>query len=600
MKKYYLFSLLLTILLTIPLFLFPQWTNNPDENTMISDTTGEQTLPKIVVNSSGESFISWFSEMGDLNYDVYMQKLDPDGNKLWDEQGLMISDHTTNAWLTNYDLILDQEDCAVLVKQDQRTGTNNVFAYRISPNGDFLWGNDGIALSNNTYYNLWSQVMETNDGDFVFIWYIDPEDTTQVLKWQIGMQKVSKEGELLWGDGMIISSDTMNYYFPQILLTEDDNFIVSWLALDSMLHDTVLGHQHFLHVFAHKYDSDGNPVWPSFIQVDTGDVMQWLSLFTIPFLENDGNGGAYLMWQSFYEYEPTTLVNHIGSDGELLWPGHGTPVSLLPGNSHAEASMKWLPAEDKLYVFWKEYHYDNHNLTDCFGVYGQLFSSDGQYLWSDTGKVIVPLLCSNDTAYWSVRVCSSDNNDVGVFYAKEYYEIILPDTFNKDEYYAARIDMNGNFVWDDQIVEFASSYSGKGYLVVSDLIHNQWIAVWSDDREAPGMYQEGIYAQNIHSDGTIGPMNISEINDNAVVRMTNFPNPFANSTTIMYELTESAYTDLSLSNIQGKLIKNIYKGHSSKGIHYITVDASGLDAGIYLYSLKTSGNILVRKMVIIR
>ena len=116
------------MLVCFPFLLFSQWSNNPAENTLIMDTIGEQVLPKVVVNAdNGESYISWFSDSEDNQYDVYMQRLDVNGNKLWAEDGLLISDNTTSAWVTDYDLVIDNDGCVVLVTQDIRTGSSDVY-----------------------------------------------------------------------------------------------------------------------------------------------------------------------------------------------------------------------------------------------------------------------------------------------------------------------------------------------------------------------------------------------------------------------------------------------------------------------------------------
>ena len=597
MKTYYFFPPVLTILLACPLLLFPQWTSNTNENTPIKDTLGEQILPKIVVNNSGESYISWFSNSENFNYDVYLQKLDPAGNKLWADEGLLISNNTTDTWVTDYNLVLDNEDCAILVNQDKRTGSSNVFAYRISADGQFLWGTDGIALTNDWKFDPSPMALATNDGGAIFAWTSDPMDSTDVLKMKIEMQKVSKNGDLLGGNGIILG-DTTHYFFPQLLLTEDDNFIVSWLSVKS-IYDTIMGQNHYIHVFAQKFGMDGNPVWPFPVQVDSGQIMIWLSLYTIPYLENDASGGAYIMWQSYYEGGPTTRVNRIDANGNLLWPGFGKTVSLLAENGHSEGSMSYNPSYDGLFVVWIEYHFDGVNLLDCFGVYGQLFSSDGQRIWGDGGKGLIPLNCTMDSAYSSVVVQNANGSDVGVFYSKDFLDIILPDTFIQAEYYAVRVDMNGNVQWGDEPVTVSKAHSTKFNLVVSDLVHDQWIAVWSGNRNyISNPDEEGIYAQNIFSDGSVGPLNINETGYNSFITMNNFPNPFTCITTIKYELDKPTYVDLSLADLQGRYMRILYRGYSTKGEHYLTFDATDLDAGMYLYTLRSANEIIVRKMLI--
>ena len=150
-------KVLLSVTFLLSIFNFTsiaQWSGDPSLNTAIVIASGEQVIPKIVSSPSypGISYVSWFSsESG--NYNVRLQKLDAYGNKLWADDGLLVSNHTAMTWLTDWDMAIDNNDCAILTFQDIRTGSNNIVAYKISPDGAFLWGDDGIQLSNTSAFD---------------------------------------------------------------------------------------------------------------------------------------------------------------------------------------------------------------------------------------------------------------------------------------------------------------------------------------------------------------------------------------------------------------------------------------------------------------
>ncbi|MCD4746989.1 MAG: T9SS type A sorting domain-containing protein [Bacteroidales bacterium] len=581
------------MLICFPFLLFAQWSNDPLLNTEIMDTIGEQVLPKIVVHTNGESYISWFSEFDDFNYNVYMQRLDANGNKLWGENGLLISNHPTETWFTDYDLIIDQDSCAILVTQDYRTGYSNVFAYRISHEGEFFWGNNGIALTNDEYFNPSPKVVETNKGDFIFIWNIDHFDTSQNMK--IGLQRVSKNGDILWGNDVIIS-DSFHNYEPDILFTEDDNIIVAWNRTKCF--DSILGQACFMHIHAQKIDTNGNFVWQNNIQIDTGNLLPSLSNIK-PVLENDGNGGAYIMWEAEYLFSTTTFVQHIGADGNVQWAANGKEVSTLQENSHSEAALCYHDGFNQVFVFWQEYHYDGVNLQDNFGVYGQRLSGTGHRLWGDAGKALVEL--TPDTIFYNIRAKKSSDIDIGVFFKKEYFVINPPDTLFKTKINAMRIDHQGEFVWEKEKIVLSSVESGKMYMEVSDFMSSQWIAVWADNRNDPQFeYETGIYAQNISIVGNLGPTGIKEKNKFTANTLLNYPNPFKNSTTIEYKITETCNVNISLYTLQGHFVKNIFNGIKTPGTYTMNISGNELSPGIYIYKLKTDNYNIFNKMVIIK
>jgi hypothetical protein len=180
-----------------------QWSDNPAINNAIALLTGEQAIPKIATCPNGDTYIGFFSnETG--NYNVKLQRLDSQGNPLWADNGILISSHSSMTWLTDWDMAADISNHCILTWQDIRNGNNNTYAYRISPEGNFVWGADGIALSNNSAFNAAPKVVTTPAGNAVFAWTSDNV---------IIMQKISPAGAKQWGDnGITLSSaNTMNW-----------------------------------------------------------------------------------------------------------------------------------------------------------------------------------------------------------------------------------------------------------------------------------------------------------------------------------------------------------------------------------------------------
>jgi hypothetical protein len=75
------------------------------------------------------------------------------------------------SWLTDWDMTVDQDNYAILTFQDIRNaGNNNVYAYRISPDGSFVWGPDGLELSNTTDFDVSPKVTVTSARNAVVAW----------------------------------------------------------------------------------------------------------------------------------------------------------------------------------------------------------------------------------------------------------------------------------------------------------------------------------------------------------------------------------------------------------------------------------------------
>lgn len=73
--------------------------------------------------------------------------------------------------------------------------------------------------------------------------------------------------------------------------------------------------------------------------------------------------------------------------------------------------------------------------------------------------------------------------------------------------------------------------------------------------------------------------------DPVVDPMTNYPDPFINSTTIEYVLVQTAHIRLTVHNDQTGLVQILVNGLQSKGKHFIEFETSGMPAGQYIAKL---------------
>ncbi len=85
----------------------------------------------------------------------------------------------------------------------------------------------------------------------------------------------------------------------------------------------------------------------------------------------------------------------------------------------------------------------------------------------------------------------------------------------------------------------------------------------------------------------------------------NAPNPFAESTTIGIALPERSDVEVSIFDVSGKLVATITRGEREGGEHAFLWDGRDdagrrVGAGVYFYRLKSGGETLTRKLVLMR
>ena len=92
---------------------------------------------------------------------------------------------------------------------------------------------------------------------------------------------------------------------------------------------------------------------------------------------------------------------------------------------------------------------------------------------------------------------------------------------------------------------------------------------------------------------------ISEQSGN-VSGIKNYPNPFSRNTSIIYALKEKADVNVSVYSDMGLKVAELENGNKESGNHQIEWNAENLNSGVYFLEIKSSGNVVSRKMILIK
>jgi hypothetical protein len=80
----------------------------------------------------------------------------------------------------------------------------------------------------------------------------------------------------------------------------------------------------------------------------------------------------------------------------------------------------------------------------------------------------------------------------------------------------------------------------------------------------------------------------------------NFPNPFNPATTIRFNLPSASTVKLSVYDATGRLVDVVTSGMKSAGAHTVNWNAAKQASGIYLLRLEANGQLLTRKMTLLK
>jgi hypothetical protein len=235
-------------------------------------------------------------------------------------------------------------------------------------------------------------------------------------------------------------------------------------------------------------------------------------------------------------------------------------------------------------------------------------ANDGSFLWPVTGpatsdaKIMV-------IAYDARGNCSADTSDSG-FVIKDLVDVALQ---SYDSRWAGdHVEVTWLLSDLGPRVTFAvsrrESRSGRErYEPVPDpeIARNEDEFIFRDRTATPGRtYSYRVVVVENAEVATTFETTIS-VPSVAFALEQNHPNPFNPTTTISFTLPEKVHANLSIYNIEGKLVRTLVDDVMDAGSKNVTWDGTAapgkpVSSGVYFYRLKAGKEVLTRKMVLIQ
>lgn len=540
-----------------------QWSSNPAQNTEVYLGTGDQVLTKIATTSDGGCYISWFDNRGS-GYTVRLQKLNAFGVKQFAADGLLVSANPQSSSLVDYDLIADDSNNAIVTFTDTRNGAQiTPFAYKISPTGTFLWGANGVDLSSdNAVYQANPRVVQTSDGNYVFIWVFASTPR------KAHMQKLSRAGTKMWAANNIAISlqGSENVDWPKHVISDNGSIITMYSGYTG----TFINPQNY-RIYTQKFSTTGTSVWNA--SPDTVYSLGRVSGFYNPPIASDYNYGAVFTWVDDRNStgNGSPYVQRVNSVGAKQFPINGAWVVGSQAFMRNQPFSAYMPSTGETYCFWR----DNNSNQSQSGIYGQKFSVSGTRNWGKTGVVFLPMTTVVPTYIW---IGTKDTNVVCV-----YTQQTGGATY---ETKALRTGPSGVIHWNINVATTPSSKTQTNTQIFRTTT-GMTIAGWGDDRNG----SSDIYVQNISINGALGYPNDIKQNSNIVPDKfelkQNYPNPFNPSTTIKFSIPENSFVSLKIYDVNGREISELVNKNLSQGEYEATFDARNLSSGVYFYTLRT-------------
>jgi hypothetical protein len=135
----------------------------------VCNDASEQNRPALISDGAGGFIIAW-TDLRDDGGNIYAQRFDNNGNALWTANGIAIC--AANDIQDNSQIVPDNQGGAIISWMDYRNEwLGDVYAQRIDSNGNLLWNTNGVAICTATGEQSGQQMISNDSGGSILAWY---------------------------------------------------------------------------------------------------------------------------------------------------------------------------------------------------------------------------------------------------------------------------------------------------------------------------------------------------------------------------------------------------------------------------------------------
>ena len=205
----------------------------------VSPDEGTQGEPQAVSDDNGGIIIVWQNYTNFINDDLYAQRVDSGGRRLWQEDGALVCN--ASGIQKEASVVGDGEGGAVVIWRDERDVFSDLYAQHLSPDGTRLWAEEGMPVCLAGGHQARPYLVRP-DGDHFFVAWLDyREDYGDKLTEAIYAQLLDRQGNPLWEiDGRPICTAQGKQNPPFTVHTDESHISVVWSDARSDIGDVFL------------------------------------------------------------------------------------------------------------------------------------------------------------------------------------------------------------------------------------------------------------------------------------------------------------------------------------------------------------------------
>jgi hypothetical protein len=544
---------------------YTQWSNDPTINNAICIAANHQSSLSIVSDGEGGAIMAWEDERSG-KYDIYAQRISASGVVLWAVNGVAICTAANDQTVPR--IVSDGEGGAIISWSDFRSSTYaDLYAQRINANGTVQWTTNGVAICTAANIQVAVAIMSDGEAGAIITWHDKRSGSNDIYA-----QRINASGAVLWTiDGNVICSATEKQEDPSITSDGAGGAIIVW-------HDNRNGTNliNEYDIYAQRINASGSVLWAT----DGISVCSLTGNQRYPVIININVNEVIITWGDFRNgIDSDIFAQRLSIDGMVLWTNNGVRICGA-SNSQGFPVLAGDGAGGAI-VTWQDYR------SGAYDVYAQRVNISGDIMWVADG---VPISTETDAQMSPVIISDGQGGAIitWVDYRSSYQDI-----------YAQRINANGVVLWTENGVAVSTAVKNQYYPSIVRDNDGGVIIAWWDFRNGDNA---DIYAQQVNADGLLGVVtNLPDVPaplPESLCLEQNYPNPFNTLTKVSWVIVQPGHVVLKVYDVNGMEVRTLLDENQSPGIHRMTFNSEGLQAGVYFIRIQANGRSEVRKIMI--
>jgi hypothetical protein len=326
-----------------------------------------------IIEVTGGYIIAWIDFREDTTGDVWAQKIDQNGNRLWASDGVLVNRYPYFVEETTLRAAHDGSGGAIIAWVDGRGGdAGDILAQRILSNGtvDPSWPEDGLEVGVGSGSQVQVTATSDNAGGMIIAWQDGRNNQPDIY-----ISRILPNGSTPWGEnGMPICTVAAEQKTPKVDVDGYGGAFVVWV--DSRNGPSDIYYQHV----------NGN-----------GDILleqNGLPMCTASNNQNevrivyDGYYGAICVWDDYRAggVELDIYAQKILPDGSLAWTVNGELVCGAPFGQEEVRLTSDL--RGGAIIAWEDTRQSNGNRLMA-DIYAQRLDASGTARWAANGIMVI-------------------------------------------------------------------------------------------------------------------------------------------------------------------------------------------------------------------